>query len=337
MPSLNSVLIVDDEAEVRDIMARWVSSLGLYPRTAATAEEALATLRTQHCDMAVIDAMMPGHDGLWLANELSREHPHTAVVMATGYADALATGANPPPVVDFLVKPVQRDRFALALERGHQWRKQALEEVRWHAVLSIELNDRVEDICCRLARLEAAQEADALAALMSERVGDVAGHANRVTRFASSVGREIGGDDAIGDLVELAARFHDIGKAAMPDALLTKPSPLTRGEKAIMRRHVGAGAEILASTRTLHEIAPVVLATHEWFNGGGYPDKLAGGDIPLASRIISVVDAYDAMTERHEYDEPLDTSEAVAELLRCQNTQFDPGVVRAFLSVLSRH
>lgn len=337
MTPLNSVLIVDDEPAVRDIMARWVSSLGLYPRTAATADEALATLSTQHYDMAVIDVMMPGHNGLWLANELKRDHPHTAVVIATGYTGLLAEGGGPPPVADLLIKPFARERFELALDRGRQWRKQALEEVRWHAVLSIELNDRSQEICTRLARQDAAREADVLAALAAARVADVMEHAGRVARFTASVAREMGVVEAIGDLVELAARFHDIGKAAMPDALMSKPSPLTPGEKAIMRRHVSAGAEILESTRTLREIAPVVLATHEWFSGGGYPGKLAGTEIPLAGRIISVVDAYDAMTARRRYGGSFDTAEAVAELLRCQGTQFDPDVVAAFLSVLSRH
>ena len=94
MTPLNSVLIVDDEPAVRDIMARWVSSLGLHPRTAASADEAIATLKTQHYDLAVIDVMMPGHDGLWLANELRRDHPHTAVVIATGYSEALGGKEN---------------------------------------------------------------------------------------------------------------------------------------------------------------------------------------------------------------------------------------------------
>src|SRR5437899_4262154 len=85
--AMTSVLIVDDEPAVRDIMARWVKSLGLRPKTAANADEALATLRTQHYDLAVIDVMMPGHDGLWLASELQRDHPNTAVVIATAYSD----------------------------------------------------------------------------------------------------------------------------------------------------------------------------------------------------------------------------------------------------------
>src|SRR5438552_4459995 len=145
MTLLASVLIVDDEPAVRDLMARWVTSLGLRPQTASNADEALASLKLRHYDLAVIDVMMPGRDGLWLASELQREHPHTAVIVAPAYTELLGGDAQ-PPVADFLIKPFQRERFALAVDRGRQWRKQALEEVHWHAVLSIELRDRAAQI-----------------------------------------------------------------------------------------------------------------------------------------------------------------------------------------------
>jgi len=104
-----------------------------------------------------------------------------------------------------------------------------------------------------------------------------------------------------------------------------------------MRRHVDAGADILASTRTLNVLAPLVLATHEWHGGGGYPQNLAGDSIPVASRIIAVVDAYDAMTQDRHYRSRLGTTEAISELLRCRGSQFDPKVVSAFLGVLGQH
>ncbi len=123
----------------------------------------------------------------------------------------------------------------------------------------------------------------------------------------------------------------------MPDALLTKPSPLTPGELAIMRQHVDIGAEIPSSTRTLAAAAPIILASHEWFNGGGYPRKTAGAAIPLGSRIIAVADTYDAITQDRSYRLRAHPNDAVAELLRCAATQFDPDVVNAFLAVLGRH
>jgi putative two-component system response regulator len=318
-------------------MARWVASLGLRPQTAATAEEALATLRSAHYDLAVIDVMMPGHDGLWLASQMQRDYPHTAVVIATAYTELLGADAQEAPVADFLIKPFQRDRFALAVDRGRQWRKEALEEVEWHARLSIELQERTERICASLTGITPRSDVESLLTVARERMPETVAHSDRVARFAVSVAREMEIDHIVGDSIEVAARFHDIGKAAMPDALLTKPSPLTPGEMAIMRRHVDAGAAILASSRALEPAAAIVLASHEWFGGGGYPRKLAGAAIPMASRIIAVVDAYDAMTQDRAYRIRLDSTDAVAELLRCCPSQFDPEIVSAFLAVLGRH
>jgi len=337
MTTMNSVLIVDDEPAVRDLMARWVASLGLRPHTAANAEEALDTLRTTHYDLAVIDVMMPGHDGLWLASQMQRDHPNTAVVIATAYTELLDANAQQSPIADFLIKPFQRDRFALAVDRGRQWRKEALEEVQWHARLSRELQDRTAHICSLMRGYADGTEAiAALSALAVERLPETMDHADRVTRFALSVVRELDVEEVVGPALEDAARFHDIGKVAMPDALLTKPSALTPGEMGIMRRHVDVGAEILGAT-ALGAAAPIVHASHEWFGGGGYPRKLAGVAIPLASRIIGVVDAYDAMTQERSYRVRYDATDAVAELLRCSPAQFDPEVVSAFLDVLGRH
>ena len=109
-------MIVDDEPAVRKLMARWVESLGLEPRTAASADEAVDSLKANHCDLAVIDVMMPGRNGLWLADELRRDHPDTAVIMATGNPRLVST--RPPPMADLLIKPFKRERFVLAVRSG---------------------------------------------------------------------------------------------------------------------------------------------------------------------------------------------------------------------------
>jgi putative two-component system response regulator len=337
--TVSTVLIVDDEPAVRELMSRWVTSLGLQSHTAASAGEALETLRTTHYDLAVIDVMMPGQNGLWLATEMQRDHPHTAVVIATAYTDLLDANEPRTPIADFLVKPFQRERFALALDRGRQWREHALKDVEWHARLSAEVQDRIVQVCAHIGTRAAAgdAESDVLFEYAYERTADTMTHSDRVARFATTVARQMGVLDTLGASLEIAARFHDIGKVAMPDALLTKPSALSPGELAIMRRHVDAGAEILDATRTLRGAAPIVLASHEWYGGGGYPHRLAGTDIPLASRIIAAADAFDAMTQARTYRLRLDSADAVSELLRCCPTQFDPEVVDAFLAVLGRH
>lgn len=331
-----SVLIVDDEPAVRDIMSRWVASLGLSARTAASADEALDTLREAPCELAVIDVMMPGHDGFWLASELQREHPHTAVVLATAYTALLdAEGAPTPPIADLLVKPFARDRFALAVERGRRWRKDAIDEQQWSATLALEVRERIDTARRELVRkIEAgAGAAEAMAGLLSDRAPVTLAHGERVARYACSVARELGSQDVDVAVLDAAARFHDVGRLAMPEALLTKPSPLIDAEIAIMRGSVDAGAEILAASSALGPLAPVVRASSRWFAGDGQPVR----GLPLASRIIAVADAYDTMTQDRHNLPRLNSDEAVSELLRCSGTQFDPDVVVAFLSILARH
>jgi putative nucleotidyltransferase with HDIG domain len=181
-------------------------------------------------------------------------------------------------------------------------------------------------------------EADDLIALATARMPEIVAHGERVGRFAGSIARELGIADEQRTLIWQAARFHDIGKLAIPESILNKPSTLTDDERRIVRRHVDIGAEILAQTETLANLAPLVFASHEWFNGGGYPLGLSGGAIPIGSRVIAIADAYDAMTQdRRPYRPRAACESALAELRECAGRQFDPEIVEVFLSVLARH
>jgi len=139
------------------------------------------------------------------------------------------------------------------------------------------------------------------------------------------------------DLTHLhhAAALHDIGKVAIPDAIISKPGPLDADEWAFMRRHTLIGERIVAAAPALAVAAALVRASHESWNGTGYPDKLAGADIPLGARIIAVCDAFDAMISDRPYSPPRSIDEALAELRRCAGTQFDPAIVPVFEQVLA--
>lgn len=336
MAPLTSVLIVDDEPSVRSLMVRWAESLGLHPTTAENADEAVRAQRHRPCDVAVIDVMMPGRSGLWLASELRRDFPQTAVILATAHLEELDPKTT--AVADLLIKPFKRERFLLALDRGREWHQHAIEEVEWHQRLTDELTQQTAAVTEELARSrETGAEAEVLFEILRNRVPDVALHSERVSRYAVAIASAI--VDSVGALprLELAAKFHDLGKAATPHAVLTKPSPLSAIEVGLMRAHVDSGADILERTFTLKDLAPIVRASHEWFNGRGYPLGLAGDRIPLESRIIAVADAYDAMTQDRKYRSRLSAAEAISEILRSVPSQFDPDVVIAFLNVLNRH
>jgi HD-GYP domain-containing protein (c-di-GMP phosphodiesterase class II) len=169
---------------------------------------------------------------------------------------------------------------------------------------------------------------------LAERSGDLGVHVSDVGDLVDAVGRELGLDEADLTVARQAAELHDVGKLAIPDSILDKPGPLDEDEWAFMRRHTLIGERIVASAVSLREAAPIVRATHERWDGGGYPDGTMGEQIPLAARIIAVCDAYDAITTARPYRGASSHEDALAELRRCAGSQFDPRVVAAFERVM---
>jgi diguanylate cyclase (GGDEF)-like protein len=175
----------------------------------------------------------------------------------------------------------------------------------------------------------------ALLGVLEARDAVLAAHTDEVVRFARAIALRMPFDFSI-DTVVSVAQLHDIGKLAIPDSILLKPGPLDESEWEVVRQHTLAGERIVGRVPGLDAVADAVRASHERWDGGGYPDGLAGNDIPLASRIVAVADSYAAMTTPDRpYRDPLTAVEAEEELIRCAGTQFDPIVVEAFLAVLA--
>ena len=173
-----------------------------------------------------------------------------------------------------------------------------------------------------------------LARSVEEKDEETEGHCHRLERLAVATGEKL---DLDGDqLVTLsyAAYLHDVGKVRVPDEILNKPGPLTDEEWVEMRRHPEYGARMLEDKEFLRDAGRIVIAHHERYDGSGYPRGLAGDDIPIEARIISVVDAYDAMVSDRPYRKALSKETALAEIERNSGSQFDPRVVRAFLRVV---
>jgi two-component system, cell cycle response regulator len=187
----------------------------------------------------------------------------------------------------------------------------------------------------RAGRFSSRQQArSVLLQVQSEREPDVHTHASSVADLTSMVGSRLGLDSERMDVLTRAAELHDIGKVAIPEEILHKPGPLTDGEWAFVRQHTVIGERILAAAPALAPVGRIVRASHERWDGTGYPDMLAGDDIPLEARIVGVCDAFDAMVSDRPYRAGMTVEEAVAELGSCAGSQFDPAVVGAFVDAV---
>jgi diguanylate cyclase (GGDEF)-like protein len=211
------------------------------------------------------------------------------------------------------------------------------EEAR-EATVALQLADRrlYADKGERQRSVARAQVRDVLLQVVVESEPALRAHIDDVAGLAHALGRRVGLAALELDDVVRAAEFHDIGKVAIPDAILQKPGPLDAAEWTFMRQHTIIGERMLDVAPALSRVAKLVRSSHERYNGTGYPDRLAGEEIPLGARIVAVCDAFHAMTSERPYSKGISVGEALAELRRCAGSQFDPAMVEAFCAEFER-
>jgi response regulator RpfG family c-di-GMP phosphodiesterase len=332
-----SVLVVDDEAGIREVMARWLAGGGYVVSTAASAREALDRVHDTPPAVALCDIRMPGQDGLWLANQIRRDAPDTAVIMATGVQDVgPAVTSLRQGVIDYLTKPFGRDRLRESVLRGLEWHKAARESRRWRENLDREVEARRVRLSEALAAhtIDSDEALDSLLSVLTLADREAYAHAYRVAALARSVGHamQLSAEDL--EALERGALLHDVGKFAMPDAVLRKPAPLTTEELGVIRQHPQIASDLIAGVPYLSAAAELVRDAHERVDGLGYPNGSPAGDVALGARIISVADAFDTMTRPRVFRDAISATEALMELERCAGTQFDAGVVAIFKNVV---
>jgi putative nucleotidyltransferase with HDIG domain len=334
-----AVLVVDDEASVRNLMRRWLESRGYVVSLAADAAQALQVLSASPTAVAVCDVRLPGHDGLWLADQLRREYPDTAVIIATGVndVDAALEGLR-QGVVDFLTKPFDRQRLCDAVLRAVEWHRAAADSRQWREVLEREMRGRYAE----LERMFLAGPIDSdkaldmlLSAIMSDNTEAYA-HAHRVSAMSSTLARALDLTDEDVATVERGALLHDVGKLCMPDAVLRKPAPLTMEERRVIRQHPKLAVSLIEQIPYLAPSVTVVRDSQERIDGLGYPSGSRGDTVWVGARVVSVADAYDTMTRARVYRDAITPAAALAELARLSGTQFDRRVVQTFTELVDR-
>jgi putative two-component system response regulator len=307
------VLVVDDVAANRELLDGYLDDLGYEVRQARDGLEALDAIAAEEPDLILLDIDMPKLDGITVCERL-KAHPTRRlipVVILTASNDratrlrGIAAGAD-----DFLSKPFDAKEL---LVRAKVLLKQRALNMRL---------DATEGVLFALARAVEARDRYTIH------------HAERVGQYARAIGSALGLDAEDTTTLYEGGVLHDLGKIAVPDAILLKPGPLTENEFAAMRKHSVEGERICLSLRSVAHYLPIIRHHHERVDGAGYPDHLVGSDIPVGARIVAIADSWDAMVSDRPYRTGLDVEAARAEMHTSAGTQWDAEMANVFLALL---
>ena len=329
------ILVVDDEPAIRDLVLLMLEHDGYKATACSTASEAIEVLSQKpgYFDILLTDLGLPGKSGVDLLNEVGETDDLVVKVVMTGYAtvdnavNSLREGAY-----DFVQKPIQRQALSSLIKRALEYRALRVQNVNYQAHLEEMVEKRSAQLAASLEEVKRSYEftLEALVAMLDAREHHTGRHSIRVRELAVMLGREMGLPGADVEAIASGALLHDIGKIAIPDAILFRPGPLSAEEWEVMKRHPEIGFNIISSSPYLTGSAEIVYAHHERFDGSGYPRGLAAEEICIGARIFGIVDAYDAMRSVRVYREPVCVEDVVAEISRCAGSHFDPEVVEAF-------
>jgi putative nucleotidyltransferase with HDIG domain len=331
------ILVVDDEEPIREIVSSMLRAAGYVCSQACSGVEALAILDSgEEFELMLSDLMMAELDGIGLLERTKERYPDMPVVMVTAVHDiSVALAALRNGAYDYLLKPFEREQLLATARRALENRRLKMENRAYQSNLETLVTDRTEQLRRTLTELERSYDItlEALGDALDLKDAETEGHSKRVTAFTIAIARDMKVPSEKIRIIARGAFLHDIGKMAIPDAILRKPGKLTVEEMEIMKEHSFLGYQMLRKIPFLAEAAEIVYSHQEWFDGTGYPRGLKANQIPIGSRIFAVADTLDAMRSDRPY-RPAQSFEAVrAEIVRWSGRQFDPVVVKTFLSM----
>jgi putative two-component system response regulator len=329
------ILIAENDPDTRGLLAAWLERAGFECAPTATAG-ALAEAERRHPDAALVSVDGSEDDPMRVAHSLANWPDAAAVIVLSrpdldialqaariGASDCLPWPTSSVGVVDTVRRAVARRRTLSAARHVSARLREEIAQAR-------------DEMKALVAGVDARQAQTLLLELLAERSVETYEHALRVARGATSLARALRVPLDQIPHIRRAALLHDIGKVAVPSRILSSRTRPTDDEVLALRLHVTIGEEVLTSVPRLATAGLLVGATHEYYDGRGYPSRLRGDAIPFGSRIIAVADVYDAMTSIRPYRDPLTHDEANAELIRVAGTQLDPDIVRGWIRMTGR-
>jgi putative two-component system response regulator len=343
----DKVLIVDDDPAIRKVLGIGLKGAGFEVYEAAAAVEVLEVLRGGRFspDCVMMDIRMPGMPGTELLTIVRGEHPLVPVIMLTALSELeTAVDSMKAGAFDYLLKPVRKTQVEETVRKAIRFRRMQLDNERLrreNQEYQRSLESKVEEKTAQLGeafrKLQQAnlETVKVLAETIEAKDPYTRGHCSRVRLLSARIASVLGIVKAEIDVLEYGALLHDIGKIGIPEKLLHKNGRLEEEEYEVFKVHPTLGASILGEVEFFRPCLPVVQYHHEWVNGQGYPEHLAGDQIDMKARIVSVADAFDAMTSSRPYRPATSAELACEELRRGSGIQFDPRIVEAFqVSVL---
>jgi putative nucleotidyltransferase with HDIG domain len=329
------ILVVDNEAPVRNIMVELLEQSGYAAVAVDGASPALQFLQENpSCGLVLLDVMMPEIDGLTLLDQIGKDHAGVPVVMLTAIHDVqVATSAFRRGAVDYLLKPFERSQLLSAVSRAIEHGQLKKQNAAYRQNLEQIISARTSRLRAAMQDLEKSYDItlEAMGDALDLRDAETEGHSRRVTAYTVALAREMGFSDDGLRTIARGAFLHDIGKIATPDCILLKPGRLNVDEIEIMRQHCTRGYEMVRKIPFLRDAAEIVHAHQESFDGSGYPRGLRGEQIPLGARIFAIADTLDAMTSDRPYRVSMGFAAAREEIKRFSGRQFDPRIVEVFL------
>ncbi|HPW17228.1 MAG TPA: ATP-binding protein [Candidatus Aminicenantes bacterium] len=324
------VLCIDDSPEVLKLMKMLLAD-EFDLELATSAEQGLRLVRDKGPDLILCDVMMPGMDGHAFSKAVKSDEAtkHIPIILVTArsgaemLAEGIKAGAD-----DYISKPFDSTELKARIRALLRLRQVEAELALANRNLRMRTSDLVEQ-----QRSLFLSTVKSLASAIDAKDEYTRHHSTRVTDFSLKIAAKMGfSAKELGDL-ELAAVLHDVGKIAVPESILNKPGKLSPDEFALIKDHPARGEAILSPVVELKEIARVVRAHHERYDGTGYPDRLKGREIPLGARIMAIADTYDSITSDRPYRKAASHRYALKEIIACSGTQFDPEAVQAFLEI----
>ena len=331
------ILVVDDEDAIREIVCSMLAAANYKTRQASSGLKALALLDAgEEFELMLSDLMMADLDGIGLLERTQEGYPDMPVVMVTAVHDiSVALAAIRNGAYDYLLKPFEREQLLATVRRALENRRLKMENRRYQTELESLVDARTEQLQKAMSNLERSYDItlEALGDALDLKDAETEGHSKRVTAFTIAIARAMGLPRDQIAMIARGAFLHDIGKMAIPDAILRKPGKLVPEEVTVMREHAYRGYQMLKKIPFLAEAAEIVYSHQEKFDGTGYPRGLKGKEIPLGARLFSVADTLDAITSDRPYRAAQTVTAAREEIKVWSGRQFDPEVVKMFLSM----